>query len=70
MTSGVCIGGGALVQAEAQTEKAAAAATDLAGENVVLMLHDSDILGVALRMHSLVCYRSVTAQHSEHVTER
>jgi hypothetical protein len=60
VTSGVCCGGGALLQAEAQTEKTAAAATDLRGENVELMLHDSDTLGVAFRMHLLVCYRTVT----------
>ena len=50
-----------MLQAEAQTEKTAAAATDLPEENVELMLQDSDILGVALRMHLLVCYRTVTS---------
>ena len=50
-----------MLQAEAQTEKTAAAATDLPEEKVELMLQDSDILGVALRMHLLVCYRTVTS---------
>jgi len=59
-----------LLQAEAQTEKTAAAATDLPGEKVELMLQDSDILGVALRMHLLVCYRTVTPARSANVTER
>lgn len=53
-----------MLQAEAQTEKTAAAATDLPGENVELMLHDSDTLGVAFHKHMLVCYRSVTQQHN------